>query len=218
MNAVVGITIGHECPGKTKWVDPKKDRGTVAKFRKKPVVIDAVVAARDGEIETLEGVMTYKEGDFIITGVKGERYPCKPDIFRATYEPVDYDAELLLDIADEREKSGAFLEYEFIDYPRQEELKVDPLQEISPDLTYVPDDLKDIQLFEEKESHHLICGFCPAREKLYPWPIPQTTTTEMLCRQCWEKEANMTIEEMWPLVAHFDSMGENEKSEEDDKQ
>jgi len=38
-------------------------------------------------IETLEGFMEASIGDWIITGVKGERYPCKPDIFAATYEP-----------------------------------------------------------------------------------------------------------------------------------
>lgn len=36
-----------------------------------------------------EGVMRGDLGDWIITGVKGERYPCKPEIFEATYEPVD---------------------------------------------------------------------------------------------------------------------------------
>jgi hypothetical protein len=43
---------------------------------------------RTVEIETLEGIMTAKEGDWIITGVKGDLYPCKPDIFEATYKPV----------------------------------------------------------------------------------------------------------------------------------
>ena len=38
------------------------------------------------EIPTLEGTMTGNEGDWIITGVNGERYPCKPDIFEKTYE------------------------------------------------------------------------------------------------------------------------------------
>ena len=38
-------------------------------------------------IPTLEGVMLAREGDFVIRGVQGELYPCKPDIFRATYEP-----------------------------------------------------------------------------------------------------------------------------------
>lgn len=41
------------------------------------------------KIETLEGVHKANRGDFIIKGVKGELYPCKPDIFAATYEAVD---------------------------------------------------------------------------------------------------------------------------------
>ena len=41
-----------------------------------------------GWIDTLEGGHNVCPGDWIITGVKGERYPCKPDIFSATYEPV----------------------------------------------------------------------------------------------------------------------------------
>jgi hypothetical protein len=42
-----------------------------------------------GWIDTLEGGHNVCPGDWIITGVKGERYPCKPDIFEATYEPVE---------------------------------------------------------------------------------------------------------------------------------
>lgn len=40
-------------------------------------------------IHTLEGVMTVSDGDYVIKGVKGEFYPCKPDIFEMTYERVD---------------------------------------------------------------------------------------------------------------------------------
>ena len=58
------------------------------KFRKKPVVVDAYQTDREMNIETLEGVMHAEPGDWIITGVNGERYPCKPDIFQKTYEPV----------------------------------------------------------------------------------------------------------------------------------
>lgn len=78
------------------------------KFRKKPVVIEAVqydgtkenLAAilRLGNsimlysdhlvIKTLEGNHRADIGDWIIKGVKGELYPCKPDIFKLTYEPV----------------------------------------------------------------------------------------------------------------------------------
>lgn len=83
----------------------------MAKYRKKPVVIDAVqhkageqpdcfcddvIAGRmryveDGSvlITTLEGTMQAVPGDWIIRGVKGELYPCKPDIFSATYEPAN---------------------------------------------------------------------------------------------------------------------------------
>lgn len=76
------------------------------KFRKKPVVIEATQWFRLGDhlavsrhslspvedgkgwIDTLEGGHVVTPGDWIITGVQGEHYPCKPDIFAATYEPV----------------------------------------------------------------------------------------------------------------------------------
>ena len=75
----------------------------MAQYCKKPVVIEATQwfkngdhpavmqpygAEPDGAIETLEGVMRVSPGDWIITGVAGEHYPCKPDIFAATYDPV----------------------------------------------------------------------------------------------------------------------------------
>lgn len=86
------------------------------KFRKKPVVIEAVQLTdktfdaplpnpehvpgvvydprrRCALIRTLEGEMRADMGDWIITGIKGERYPCKPDIFAATYEPAAAAAE-----------------------------------------------------------------------------------------------------------------------------
>ena len=87
------------------------------KYRKKPVVIEAVRFRQDNVteviewialdgahqatrntsdvtddalyIETLEGTMRADLGDWIIKGIKGEFYPCKPDIFDATYEPVE---------------------------------------------------------------------------------------------------------------------------------
>jgi len=82
----------------------------MSKYRKKPVVIEAVHyddefplafladaehvrSAGDGsgalEIVTLEGTMRAEVGDWIIRGVQGELYPCKPDIFEATYEAVE---------------------------------------------------------------------------------------------------------------------------------
>lgn len=49
---------------------------------------DLVLDGIHGEIKTLEGVHIVCPGDFIITGVAGEKYPCKPDIFEQTYEKV----------------------------------------------------------------------------------------------------------------------------------
>lgn len=88
----------------------------MSKWRKKPVVIEAVRYIGSGNIaevvpdwlldatvaetvhgidrliiETLEGAMTVSPGDWIIRGVQGELYPCKPDIFVATYEAVPDD-------------------------------------------------------------------------------------------------------------------------------
>lgn len=80
-------------------------------YRKKPVIIQAIqwtganmyeitefsdasdiFGFKDDKcsITTPEGVMTADVGDWIIKGVKGEFYPCKPDIFEATYEPVNH--------------------------------------------------------------------------------------------------------------------------------
>lgn len=83
------------------------------KYRKKPVVINAFCLGVDAFpswflknkydntnltqevikngviIKTLEGEMSANPGDYIIQGIKGEIYPCKPDIFEATYEAVE---------------------------------------------------------------------------------------------------------------------------------
>lgn len=61
----------------------------MAKFRKKPVVIEAVQATEETTIHTLEGDMIAHPGDWIITGVKGEQYPCLREIFEETYDPVE---------------------------------------------------------------------------------------------------------------------------------
>jgi hypothetical protein len=93
----------------------------MAKFKKKPVVIEATQWFKMGDhpmvedywgkaechdyarnhnltteqrkqlgwVKTLEGAHVVCSGDWIITGVKGENYPCKPDIFEMTYEPVE---------------------------------------------------------------------------------------------------------------------------------
>ena len=59
------------------------------KYRKKPVVIEAVRLTIPASVETLEGVMKGNVGDWMITGVKGEKYFCKNDIFHMTYEEAE---------------------------------------------------------------------------------------------------------------------------------
>jgi hypothetical protein len=57
-------------------------------FRKKPVIIEAYQTSKELIIKTLEGDMIASKGDWIVTGVDGEQYPVKPDIFKKTYELV----------------------------------------------------------------------------------------------------------------------------------
>lgn len=76
--------------------------GNRMKFRKRPVVIEAAQWFKMGDhpevkpyngnfgwIDTLEGGHIVTPGDWVITGVQGEHYPCKPDIFEQTYELVE---------------------------------------------------------------------------------------------------------------------------------
>lgn len=63
------------------------------KYCKIPVTIEAYQTDVELEIETLEGTMKANKGDWIIKGVKGELYPCKPDVFDMTYRKVDGDVE-----------------------------------------------------------------------------------------------------------------------------
>lgn len=86
------------------------------RYRKKPVVIEATefiktLTMADADalgvsfdeglrrwvIPTLEGPMIVSYGDYIITGIQGERYPCKPDIFWKTYAEVE-DEQQLIDV------------------------------------------------------------------------------------------------------------------------
>ena len=80
------------------------------RFKKKPVVIEAYQTGVEIDITTLEGVMHANVGDWIITGVKGEQYPCKPDIFEKTYEPVfENTQDLTFGEAIEALKQGKFI-------------------------------------------------------------------------------------------------------------
>ena len=103
------------------------------RYRKKPIVIEAIhlednmtpalaaewcggkpagvgdLSAKQWiEISTLEGVMKAEYGDWIIKGVKGEFYPCKPDIFEATYVAVDESEEKLLNTPVLKHRDGSF--------------------------------------------------------------------------------------------------------------
>lgn len=99
----------------------------MARFRKKPVVVEAeqYIAGSstvpDGVvfdnsamplpyISTLEGPMAVIDGDWIITGVKGERYPCRPDIFALTYDP-------------ERAVTQSYSDYPFCGYPEGSQIQ-----------------------------------------------------------------------------------------------
>lgn len=59
------------------------------KYVKKPIPIEAYQVGAKMVIHTLEGDMTAQPGDYIITGIEGEQYPCKKEIFEATYTPVE---------------------------------------------------------------------------------------------------------------------------------
>ena len=59
------------------------------KYKKKPIIVEAYQTDKVMYIETLEGIMKANAGDYIITGVNGEQYPCKPDIFEKTYEAAE---------------------------------------------------------------------------------------------------------------------------------
>lgn len=59
-----------------------------SRFRKKPIIVDAYQTQVEMIIQTLEGPLKASPGDWIITGINGEHYPCKPEIFERTYEPV----------------------------------------------------------------------------------------------------------------------------------
>lgn len=67
----------------------KIEENKFEKFMKIPVEIEAYQTDEEVYIETLEGVMKADKGDWIIKGVKGELYPCKPDVFEMTYEKVE---------------------------------------------------------------------------------------------------------------------------------
>jgi len=106
------LVLNKELKGKRKTKELKINlQNKMPKFRKKPVVIEAVQWFNQGDVDVVEVVPSYLDqvtnrqvcgwvktlegghivspGDWIITGVNGENYPCKPDIFDKTYESVE---------------------------------------------------------------------------------------------------------------------------------
>lgn len=84
---IEAVQNGGEWPPIMEWLDSLTPEGYLAiPFGSHP----AITRNEDGtiNIETLEGTMLANVGDWIIQGIKGEIYPCKPDIFEETYEPV----------------------------------------------------------------------------------------------------------------------------------
>lgn len=95
---------------KYKEEQEEKENPQVRKYRKKPVVIEAIrfttvealkkafpdisiykkTKVEKIYVQTLEGKMEISEGDYIIKGIKGEYYPCKPEIFKETYERYNF--------------------------------------------------------------------------------------------------------------------------------
>ncbi len=81
-------------PPHDKIVNGERAEGAVVRYFRNPDVPGTRECEHCGHamhdhgwIDTLEGGHIVCPGDWVITGVKGERYPCKPDIFEATYEP-----------------------------------------------------------------------------------------------------------------------------------
>jgi hypothetical protein len=70
-------------------ISTKIDENKFMKYKKLPVTIEAYQTDKEMSIETLEGTMKANKGDWIIKGVNGEIYPCKPDIFEKTYVKED---------------------------------------------------------------------------------------------------------------------------------
>ena len=61
----------------------------IKKYRKKPIMVTAYKTDKPLIIKTSKYTFMASAGDYIVTGIDGEKYPCKPDIFEKTYELVE---------------------------------------------------------------------------------------------------------------------------------
>ena len=63
----------------------------MSEFTKRPIPVQAVQIKKKIRIQTREGTLYGYPGEWLITGIQGEKYPCKDDIFRDTYKPTGED-------------------------------------------------------------------------------------------------------------------------------
>lgn len=83
------VVIGAIQWNGNKAVDHETPDWFVRAVRDRTVTFSSGIGETVAMIKTLEGLMVANLGDWILRGVKGEVYPCKNDIFAATYEPVE---------------------------------------------------------------------------------------------------------------------------------
>ncbi len=94
----VGVGYLSEGQAQGTWINEKGEATDEPQLHRSVATLGLL-------IPTLEGVMLAREGDYIIKGVKGEFYPCKPDIFAETYEP-HFNLDEYLTAQELKEKNG----------------------------------------------------------------------------------------------------------------
>jgi len=214
----------------------------VMKFRKKPIAVDAfkfridncpdwfidevskntIITTETGcHINTLEGFMTAQTGDYIIKGIKGEIYPCKPDIFAATYDHIngdctanmkineeiksqpkaDYDYDTLLNITADLSMRINRMQSSLREFEKQ---KVEPLTKsigfINSAITNInisiTDHIKRIEKLESSQHAHpdlyKSCTFNAGEEKECEHSFIQSELFEsLLCEKCRRYESDI---------------------------
>lgn len=125
------------------------------KYRKKPIIIEAYQTDVELDIETLEGVMHASVGDYIITGINGEKYPCKPDIFEKTYELVkesNYETSKELKAFYELKES---IEYKGGDFYCANEQRLNIIETALKALEIIKEKEVAIQYLKESETEEI---------------------------------------------------------------
>lgn len=148
------------------------------KYVKKRIPIEAYQTKAEMYIETLEGTMHASVGDYIITGVNGERYPCKPDIFEKTYEPYEEDAvsrKMAMDAvsrADVEHEIANILRGIFVEYQDIAKKTASKLPSVTPERKAGKAVFKS-----DREKGFWVCNQCG--ERVHTW--------EKYCSECGAK-------------------------------